>query len=73
MFEEGDEKSKFREKIKSYLEHAENLKERLRPVVEEPSSRSFDGKAEWNDRPQVDFPLNLERNYIFFEMIRKVF
>lgn len=35
LFDEGEEKVKFREKIKAHLEHAENMKERLRPVIEE--------------------------------------
>ncbi|KAL3982205.1 Protein kinase domain family protein [Acanthocheilonema viteae] len=53
LFDEGEEKVKFREKIKGYLEHAENMKECLRPVIGEfPPSQSFD-QTEWNDWPQV--------------------
>ncbi|EJD74012.1 kinase [Loa loa] len=53
LFDEGEEKVKFREKIKAYLEHAENMKERLRPVIMElPLSQSLD-QVEWDDWPQV--------------------
>lgn len=59
LFDEGEEKVKFREKIKAHLEHAENMKERLRPVIEElPPSQSFD-QMEWNDWPQVYFYLKM--------------
>ncbi|EJW86240.1 other/ULK/ULK protein kinase, partial [Wuchereria bancrofti] len=53
LFDEDEEKVKFREKIKAYLEHAENMKERLRPGIEElPLSQSLD-QREWIDWPQV--------------------
>ncbi|VDK84249.1 unnamed protein product [Litomosoides sigmodontis] len=53
LFDEGKEKEKFREKIKAYLKHAENMKEHLRPVIHElPLSQSL-GETEWNDWPQV--------------------
>uniref|UniRef100_A0A0R3RKT4 Serine/threonine-protein kinase ULK3 n=1 Tax=Elaeophora elaphi TaxID=1147741 RepID=A0A0R3RKT4_9BILA len=53
LFDEGEEKVKFREKVKAYLQHAENMKGRLRPVVEELlPSQSFD-QTEWSDWPQV--------------------
>ncbi|KAM3726219.1 Serine/threonine-protein kinase [Dirofilaria immitis] len=53
LFDEGEEKVKFREKIKVCLEHAENMKERLRPVIEGfPVSQSLD-RTEWDDWPQI--------------------
>lgn len=59
LFDEGEEKEKFRVKIRAYLEHAENMKERLRPVIDElPLSQSFD-QTEWNDWPQVYFCLKM--------------
>ncbi|VDO46876.1 unnamed protein product, partial [Onchocerca flexuosa] len=51
LFDDDEEKAKFREKIKAYLKHAEDMKERLRPITEE-FSQSF-GEAEWNDWPQI--------------------
>ncbi|VIO86753.1 Uncharacterized protein BM_BM9610 [Brugia malayi] len=53
LFDEDEEKVKFREKIKAYLERAENMKQRLRLGIEELLlSQSLD-KREWNDWPQV--------------------
>lgn len=52
MLEDGEKKARFREKIKTCLEHAECLKERLRPVVDD-APRSADDVSEWPDFPQV--------------------
>ncbi|VDN01924.1 unnamed protein product [Thelazia callipaeda] len=52
--EENKEKAEFRKKIKAHLEHAENMKEHLRPVTKQlPSSHLFDDHSEWKDKPQV--------------------
>uniref|UniRef100_F1L2B0 non-specific serine/threonine protein kinase n=1 Tax=Ascaris suum TaxID=6253 RepID=F1L2B0_ASCSU len=57
LFEEGEEKARFREKIRHNLEHAEHLKDRLRPVLEEQQPRSLDTPSEWADYPQVNAAL----------------
>lgn len=59
MFDEGKKKVKFREKIKAYLEHAENMKQRLRPVTEELPLLQSLGQTEWDDWPQVCFCLKM--------------
>lgn len=53
ILEDVDEKAVFRQKIKSVLEHAESLKESLRPTSEE-KSPTFEPKSEWPEVPQVD-------------------
>uniref|UniRef100_A0A915PUK8 non-specific serine/threonine protein kinase n=1 Tax=Setaria digitata TaxID=48799 RepID=A0A915PUK8_9BILA len=57
LFDEGEMKVKFREKIKGYLEYAENMKELLRPVVKEfPPLQSLN-QIEWSDWPQSSFEI----------------
>ncbi|VDM50344.1 unnamed protein product, partial [Toxocara canis] len=53
LFEEGEEKARFREKIKRHLEHAGHLKDSLRPVLQEQQPRSLEASSEWADYPQV--------------------
>lgn len=67
LFEEGEEKARFREKIRHNLEHAEHLKDRLRPVLEEQQPRSLDTPSEWADYPQVS--VFLHKTQIIFIML----
>lgn len=55
LFDEQNKKS-LREKIRANLEHAECLKDRLRPVSDKflPSTRIFSDCDVWADFPQVN-------------------
>lgn len=54
MFDDPIEKARLRQKIESTLDHAESLKESLRPKSEEKSPTIPEIKSEWPDIPQVD-------------------